>query len=85
MATWPSGGPGSALGAQRVRQRTEFASTRKKKQKETASGTTTRPGLLAENRFEAANISWTKRQLLAVVTFFIGRFVQNPGRSCCLP
>jgi hypothetical protein len=38
--------------------------------------------LLTEKRFQAANRSWTKRQLQAVVTFFIGRLVQNPSYSC---
>jgi hypothetical protein len=41
--------------------------------------------LLTEKRFQAANRSWTKRQLQAVVTFFTGRFVQNPSCSCCSP
>jgi hypothetical protein len=35
--------------------------------------------LLTEKRFQDANRSWTKRQLQAVVFFFIGRFVQTPG------
>jgi hypothetical protein len=42
--------------------------------------------LPTEKWLQAANMSWTsKRQLQAVVTFFIGRFVQNPGCSCRSP
>jgi hypothetical protein len=52
-------------------RRTEFASARKKKQKETANSQWHHnTPLLTEKRFQAANRSWTKRQLQAVVIFF---------------
>jgi hypothetical protein len=62
----------------------QFASARKKKAERNSQWHHQTP-LLTEKRFQAANRSWTKRQLQAVVIFFIGRFVQNPSCSCCSP
>jgi hypothetical protein len=69
LAIWQLGLPevtGSALGAQRARQRTEFASARKKKTERNSQWHHQTP-LLTEKRLQAANRSWIKRQLQAVV------------------
>jgi hypothetical protein len=70
MATWPSGGPGSALAGGTEGAPAYRICIRTQKKAERNSQWYHQTPFLREKRFQAANRSWTKRQLPGRRNFF---------------